>query len=96
MNDVKMRETSFYGFLAGTLGGAIGLGGAIILVPIWLRVGYHRDVAAASTSPLIFCSAFCSFLVSAFSGRYTWFIFIEFFSISFFSAWIVKSNCFII
>jgi len=60
----------FYGFTAGLIGGAVGLGGAIVLVPVWLSIGLDKDVAAASTGPLILISSFCSFFVSAMSGVY--------------------------
>jgi uncharacterized membrane protein YfcA len=57
----------FYGFIAGLTGGAIGLGGATILVPVWLNMGVDKDVATASSAPLIMISSFCSFFISALS-----------------------------
>lgn len=80
----------FYGFAAGLIGGAVGLGGAIILLPVWLSIGYDKDVAAASSGPLIFISAFCSFFISAISGFYSMEEFFTFFLLSFFSSWLVK------
>jgi hypothetical protein len=31
-----------YGFIAGLAGGCLGLGGAIILVPVWLNSGIDK------------------------------------------------------
>jgi uncharacterized membrane protein YfcA len=81
----------FYGFIAGLTGGAIGLGGATILVPVWLNMGVDKDVATASSAPLIMISSFCSFFISALSDAYTLPKFLEFFILSFFSSWIVKA-----
>ena len=76
MTAAKFRSSMFYGFLAGTVGGALGLGGAIILVPVWLNSGLDKNIAAASSPPLIFLSSFISFFVSALSGRYTLIVFL--------------------
>ena len=81
-----------YGFIAGVIGAAVGLGGAIILVPVWLKMGIDKDVATSSTGPLIFVSAFCSFFISAISGGYEMLEFLEYFALSFGSVLIVKSK----
>lgn len=65
-----MRFSMFYGFVSGLFGGTLGLGGAIILVPVWLSVGIDKDVAASSSGPLIFVSSFCSFFITSLSGMY--------------------------
>lgn len=80
----------FYGFAAGLIGGSLGLGGAIVLVPVWLNLGIDKDVATASSGPLIFVSSFCSVFISTMSGNYTTKEFSEFFILSFLSSWLVK------
>lgn len=42
MTASKFKSAMFYGFLAGAVGGALGLGGAIILVPVWLNNGTDK------------------------------------------------------
>ena len=37
MNYGRLREGMCNGFLAGTVGASIGVSGAVILVPLWLR-----------------------------------------------------------
>jgi uncharacterized membrane protein YfcA len=39
MNVKKMLNCMVSGFAAGLIGGTLGLGGAIILVPFWLNIG---------------------------------------------------------
>jgi uncharacterized membrane protein YfcA len=58
------------GFFAGLIGGTLGLGGAIILVPVWLNLGIDSRIATSSSPPLIFFSALISFTICLFSGRY--------------------------
>lgn len=80
----------FYGFISGLFGGTLGLGGAIILVPVWLSVGIDKDVATSSSGPLIFVSSFCSFFITSLSGIYSFFEFVSFMILSFFSSLLVK------
>ncbi len=83
----------FYGFLAGVTGGMLGLGGAIILVPVWLNKGIPQDVAASSSGPLIFFSAMVSFTLGLLSGKYTSFFTVFFyFFLAFVGSYVVKGN----
>ena len=42
MNNKKMWSSIISGFAAGLIGGALGLGGAIVLVPVWLNSGIDK------------------------------------------------------
>ncbi len=37
-----MNSCMYFGYFAGVTGGALGLGGAIILVPVWLNKGIDK------------------------------------------------------
>ena len=58
------------GFLAGFLGGAVSLGGGMVLVPIWIKLGIDKNIAAGSTGPLIFFSSTVSFFIELMLGSY--------------------------
>jgi len=34
-----MNESMFNGFIAGVLGATVAIGGGLVLVPIWLKLG---------------------------------------------------------
>lgn len=70
MTATKFRSSMFYGFLAGLAGGALGLGGAIILVPVWLNDKVDKEVATSTSPPIIFLSSLVSAFISAISGNY--------------------------
>jgi uncharacterized membrane protein YfcA len=40
MDQRMVKKLSKYAFIAGCLGGMLGLGGGIILTPIWLSMGF--------------------------------------------------------
>jgi uncharacterized membrane protein YfcA len=42
MDEKKMWRSILSGFMAGLVGGALGLGGAIVLVPVWLNLGIDK------------------------------------------------------
>lgn len=69
-----MWNSMISGFCAGLIGGALGLGGAIILVPVWLNSGIDQVKATSTSPPLIFFSALISFTICLLSGRYRNFV----------------------
>lgn len=81
------------GFGAGVVGGTLGIGGAIILVPVWISFGVDKTVAPASSGPLIFFSAMVSFMMALLQDSYeTFSILVFYFILAFFGAWAIKSN----
>ena len=58
------------GLFAGLIGGSLGLGGAIILVPVWLNKGIDKNIASSSSGPLIFFSALVAFFLAFLADMY--------------------------
>lgn len=87
-----MWNSMLCGFGAGVVGGTLGLGGAIILVPVWLSSGIDKTVATSSSGPLIFFSALISFMMSFLQKTYdNYLMLIFYFVLAFFGAWVIKS-----
>ena len=58
------------GFGAGVLGATLAIGGAPILIPMWLNSGIDHNVASSTTPTLILISSLVSFTISAMGGAY--------------------------
>jgi len=54
MNDLAFRHFAGASFLAGYIGGILGLGGGILLTPIWLSINVEAGECVAT-------SVFCQF-----------------------------------
>lgn len=88
-----MWNSMMSGFAAGVIGGALGLGGAIILVPVWLNSGIDKLVATSSSGPLIFFSAMISFIIALLCHSYDSFVMLVFyFALAFAGAVIVRGK----
>jgi uncharacterized membrane protein YfcA len=58
------------GFCAGLVGATLAIGGALILIPVWLNLGVNKDVAASSTATLILLGSLVAFTVALFNHNY--------------------------
>ena len=58
------------GFIAGLLGATLGIGGAPILIPIWLNCCVDSTVASSTTPTLILASSMTALTISAFNNAY--------------------------
>lgn len=84
------------GFFAGMVGAMLAIGGALILIPVWLKMGVDKDVAASSTATLILTAAMVAFTVALANGIYedvSVFVMLFYLVLSFVSAAVVKGNC---
>ena len=48
-------------FFSGFVGSILGIGSSLTLIPVWLKLGVDKDVAASSTATLILVSALVAF-----------------------------------
>jgi uncharacterized membrane protein YfcA len=68
--DENVWKSVVGGFVAGVVGATLAIGGALILIPVWLKVGVDRDVSASSTPPLILTAGLVAFTIALFNGYY--------------------------
>ncbi len=92
MDNTKVKYGMGIGLAAGFLGGALSIGGGVVLVPLWLKMGIDKNTAISSTGPLMFLSASTSFLVSVVLGKYDGvYSVLLFLGLSFASSYLIKS-----
>lgn len=65
-----MKRYLFCGILAGVVGAALGIGGAPILIPLWLSMKIDPIAASSSTAPLILSSSLISITISGLNNNY--------------------------
>lgn len=65
-----MKSYLFSGILAGVVGAALGIGGAPILIPLWLSINIDPITASSSTAPLILSSSLISITISGLNNNY--------------------------
>ena len=93
MTEKKAKNCIISGFCAGLMGGALGLGGAIILVPVWLNSGINQLKVVSTSPPLIFFSALISFTICLLCGRYRNFMELCFyFGLAYIGSAVIKSK----
>ncbi|KAL4492499.1 hypothetical protein ABPG72_005634 [Tetrahymena utriculariae] len=86
-----MREYAKTGLIAGFLGGMLGIGGGIILIPRWLEYGLSSTRTTACTLTIICFTTFNSFFQFYLSGVYTIGEIFFFSFIAFLSSFICKA-----
>ena len=93
MTKKSMHKSMILGFAAGLMGGMLGIGGAIILVPAWLEMGMEKTIASSSSAPLILSSAIISTFIAALCHLYDSIpIVIFYLCLSFISSFYIKGN----
>ena len=63
-------ETVKSSFFAGFLGGLVGLGGGVILTPLWLSMGIPSSRATASATFCVLFTSSISVFIITLSGGY--------------------------
>lgn len=58
------------GFVAGLIGATLAIGGALILIPLWLKLGIEKNYCSSTTPTLILISALVAFTIALFNEQY--------------------------
>lgn len=64
--DITVKSSLYAGFL----GGLVGLGGGVVLTPLWLETGINPPRAAASATFTVLFTSSISVFIIALSGGY--------------------------
>ena len=65
-----INKTVKLSFFIGLIGGFVGLGGGIILTPLWLEMGLPPKRAAATATVCVMLTSFVSMIQIAVIGGY--------------------------
>lgn len=68
----SMMKFPSVAFLAGYLGGLLGLGGGMIMSPVLIEVGMHAEAVQATTAVFVFLSSSLATIQFAMLGAHIW------------------------
>jgi len=68
----SMMKFPLVAFLAGYLGGLLGLGGGMIMSPVLIEVGMHAEAVQATTAVFVFLSSSLATIQFAMLGAHIW------------------------
>jgi len=68
----SMIKFPLVAFLAGYLGGLLGLGGGMIMSPVLIEVGMHAEAVQATTAVFVFLSSSLATIQFAMLGAHIW------------------------
>ena len=71
MDDDMIKKSSFGAAIAGLIGGLLGLGGGVILTPLWLKMGFPNQRTSATATFTVVFTSFSSFFSNLLGGSYT-------------------------
>ena len=91
-NDQSMRTFGFFSFLAGAVGGLIGIGGGMVLGPLMLIMGIDPRVSSAANATMVVLTSSSVAVMFVTSGQVPLSYALFFFSICFCGAYIGKST----
>ena len=93
LNNTINRENIFMlgsaALQAGFLGGMLGLGGGVILTPIWLSLGFDAQVTTATSIVAVIFTSFTSTFTVVLNGLVDWQEISFFFPLSFISSFVI-------
>lgn len=73
----------------------MAIGGALILIPLWLKLGVDKNYCSSTTPTLILMSALVAFTIALFNEQYeevSTFLLIFYFILAFISSAVMKGK----
>lgn len=77
------------------MGATLAIGGALILIPLWLKLGVDKNYCSSTTPTLILMSALVAFTIALFNEQYeevSTFLLIFYFILAFISSAVMKGK----
>jgi uncharacterized membrane protein YfcA len=71
MDQNMIIETAKGAAIAGFIGGLLGLGGGVILTPLWLKMGFPNMRTSATATFTVVFTSFSSLFSNLLAGKYS-------------------------